>query len=253
MCGGNIRLGMFGDEVLDMVRFFGLMLVLCAALSMPAAMGQAAGASGTVSGSSAAMQPVIAQVRGAVSGLQPDRWKMAGDIKQETAVDVNSIRRDLDMTLPDLLTAADGASASAVKSLAALSNVNALYDVLLRVTERARLAAPADQTACAGAGAGGVGGLCAARAGVAGALGSGVAGRPDAEAGGEREDADSGGGSSAGASAELADAIDGGAGEDGGSGEEDCGEEDGGEEARGGEASNFDNYDSEAGDDSSSS
>jgi hypothetical protein len=92
------------------------------------------------------MRPALASLREALEILRPERWKAAGAITSESANDIGSIERDLDTTLPPLLTSADAASDSTAQLLPAYRNVEALYDVLVRVTQTAVLAAPAQQS-----------------------------------------------------------------------------------------------------------
>jgi hypothetical protein len=96
---------------------------------------------------SALLQPALGTLQQALGTLQPDKWKVSGAIREEIDADVGSIRRDLESTLPPLLTAADTAQDSVSGILPASRNIDALYDVLLRVAERARLAAPQEQSA----------------------------------------------------------------------------------------------------------
>ena len=91
------------------------------------------------------LQPSLAILRTALSSLRVDRWKASSAIRDDAASNVGSIQRDLQSTLPDLLAAADAAPNSAAKALPAYRNIEALYDVLLRVDAAARLAAPTDQ------------------------------------------------------------------------------------------------------------
>jgi hypothetical protein len=83
---------------------------------------------------SAMMQPGIDAVKQALTAVKVDKWKAAGPVRDETATNIGSIQRDLDATLPGLLTTADGAPDSVTKVFPAYRNVDALYDVLLRVT-----------------------------------------------------------------------------------------------------------------------
>ncbi len=96
---------------------------------------------------SAVLRPALSTLQQALGTLQPDKWKVPGAIREETDADVNSIRRDLETTLPPLLTAADTAHDSVSGMLPVSRNIGALYDVLLRVAERAHLAAPQEQSA----------------------------------------------------------------------------------------------------------
>jgi hypothetical protein len=84
-------------------------------------------------------------VKTAVSGLKVERWKASNAIRDEAQSNLGSVQRDLQATLPGLLTAADAAPGSASKVLPVYRNVEALYDVMLRLDAAARLAAPSDQ------------------------------------------------------------------------------------------------------------
>jgi hypothetical protein len=94
---------------------------------------------------SATIQPAIDVLRSAIYILRIDRWKASTAIRDEAQSNLGSIQRDVQSTLPDLLAAADAAPASAAKALPVYRNVEALYDVVLRVDAAARLAAPPDQ------------------------------------------------------------------------------------------------------------
>jgi hypothetical protein len=126
-----------------------LLLMLCASLPIGAQMPGAAAPSAPASGSmpSAVLRPAIGSLRQALAILRPERWKAAGAVTAESTNDVGSIERDLDTTLPPLLSTADAASESPAQLLPAYRNVEALYDVLVRVTQTAVLAAPAQQSA----------------------------------------------------------------------------------------------------------
>lgn len=95
---------------------------------------------------SAIVEPAVIQIRQTLSGLRTDKWKTPGPVTQETAQNLASIQRDLDTTLPGLLATADRNAASVQDVLPAYRNVDALYDVLLRVTEVSKLAAPSQQS-----------------------------------------------------------------------------------------------------------
>ena len=93
----------------------------------------------------AILQPALDAVRQSLLNLRLDHWKGARNLRDETDANVTSIRRDLDNTLPALVAAADAAPSAVSPTLPVLQNVNALYDVLLRVSEAARIAAPQPQ------------------------------------------------------------------------------------------------------------
>lgn len=94
----------------------------------------------------ALLAPAITQIRQTLATLRPEKWKTPGAVAQETASNLGSIQRDLDNTLPGLLATADRASGSVAETLPAYRNIEALYDVVLRVTEVAKVGAPAPQS-----------------------------------------------------------------------------------------------------------
>jgi hypothetical protein len=94
---------------------------------------------------SATLQPALDVLKQAVSGVRTDKWKTSAAVRGETDTNLASIRRDLDATLPPLLATADAAPDSTAKVLPAYRNIEALYDVVLRIDAAARLSAPADQ------------------------------------------------------------------------------------------------------------
>jgi hypothetical protein len=87
-----------------------------------------------------ALQPLLMQVNLSVSAVDVHRWKVPNDVRDTTASDVQSIQRDLSTTLPSLLTQAQGSPDSIAPAFAVFRNIDALYDVLLRITETATLA-----------------------------------------------------------------------------------------------------------------
>lgn len=95
---------------------------------------------------SATLQPALDELQHALAALRPDKWKTSDEVRRETAANISSIRNDLETTLPPLLASADGAPGSVSRALPAFRNVEALYDVLLRVTGVADLSAPSQQS-----------------------------------------------------------------------------------------------------------
>lgn len=93
---------------------------------------------------SSLLQPSLDTVRQALSGLKVERWKR-GSVRDEANTDINSIVVDLQQRVPGLLKDADAAPGTLSKSLPVSRHVDALYDVLLRVVEAGRMAAPDDQ------------------------------------------------------------------------------------------------------------
>jgi hypothetical protein len=93
-----------------------------------------------------ALQPALDSIKAALATLKLDKWK-GGTVRTEAAANAKSIQDDLDSTLPALLKTADSAPGVISQTLPLYRNVDALYDVLLRVYEAARISAPADQIA----------------------------------------------------------------------------------------------------------
>jgi hypothetical protein len=88
----------------------------------------------------------LANVQTAIGNVSIGRWKASADVRATAQQDVSSMQRDLITVLPGLLTQAESASANGAAALspafAVFRNLDALYDVLLRVTETAALTAP---------------------------------------------------------------------------------------------------------------
>jgi hypothetical protein len=95
---------------------------------------------------SSLMQPSLEMLQQTLGGLHPEKWKTSDEARQETIANLDSIRRDLETTLPPLLTAADSAPGSVSQLLPAYRNIEALYDVLLRVVEIGNISAPRSQS-----------------------------------------------------------------------------------------------------------
>ena len=91
------------------------------------------------------LQPAVLNLQQTMDFVRVEKWKAAKEVKGATLDNVGSIRKDVEQTLPGLVTAADAAPESLVAALALSRNVGALYDVVLRVTVIAEAGAPADQ------------------------------------------------------------------------------------------------------------
>jgi hypothetical protein len=133
--------------------------VACVAQT-PAASGQAGAAAGQVPAaaagalsspaatngptSSSILQPSLDSVDRTATALKLDKWKR-GSVRDEASSDVEKIVHDIHGSVPALLAAADAAPGAVSKALPVVRNVDALYDVLLRVYEASRVVAPADQ------------------------------------------------------------------------------------------------------------
>jgi len=93
---------------------------------------------------SGVLKPSLDALGQTIGGLQLEKWKK-GPVREEAAANISSIQRDLESTLPSLLAAADQVPGAMSKTLPVSRNVAALYDVLLRVVDSARMVAPGDQ------------------------------------------------------------------------------------------------------------
>ncbi|WP_263354371.1 hypothetical protein [Acidicapsa acidisoli] len=93
---------------------------------------------------SALVKPSLDSTRETVGSLQMEKWKR-GPLRDEAGANIDSIRQDIESTLPDLLKAADANPGATSKLLPVSRNINALYDVVLRVVNAARVTAPGDQ------------------------------------------------------------------------------------------------------------
>jgi len=106
----------------------------------------AAGAAAKIAGASVTLQPSLDILNSALRGISIERWKGSAAIRGEAENNLKSIRNDVSTTLPALLATADAAPGSSAKLLPAYRNVDALYDVVLRVDAAARISAPSDQS-----------------------------------------------------------------------------------------------------------
>lgn len=93
---------------------------------------------------SSILRPALDQVQRTLGAVRTDRWKR-GSVREEAGADIGSIISDLQLNMPSLLRDADGAPGTLSKMLPVSKHVDALYDVLLRVVEASRIAAPDDQ------------------------------------------------------------------------------------------------------------
>jgi hypothetical protein len=95
---------------------------------------------------SAILRPAMQSVQQALELARPEKWKAPSAITAESATDIGSIQRDLNQTLPPLVTASDANPNSVTNLLPAYRNIEALYDVVVRVTQTAVLTAPSQQS-----------------------------------------------------------------------------------------------------------
>jgi hypothetical protein len=87
------------------------------------------------------LRPALANVQTAIGNLNLSHWKASGTTRAAVQQDVSSMQRDLTTTLPGLMSQAEASGPAALSpSFAVFRNLDALYDVLLRVSETAALA-----------------------------------------------------------------------------------------------------------------
>ena len=91
------------------------------------------------------VRPALESVGRAGSAVDLNKWKGSAATRDDVDANLVSMQKDLQSTLPPLLTAADAAPDSAAASLPVLLNMDALYSVLLRVTIASRSVAPHDE------------------------------------------------------------------------------------------------------------
>jgi hypothetical protein len=82
----------------------------------------------------------------ALAIARPEKWKAPSAITAESTTDIGSLQRDLEQTLPPLVVTSDANPNSVAQLLPTYRNVEALYDVLVRVTQTSVMAAPAQQS-----------------------------------------------------------------------------------------------------------
>jgi len=87
-----------------------------------------------------AIRPTLNHIHEVLAGLNVSRWKAPGEVRSVTQRDIDSIQHDIASTLPPLLDQAAAPAASVASYFAVYRNIDALYDVLLRVSETATLA-----------------------------------------------------------------------------------------------------------------
>jgi hypothetical protein len=126
------------------LQFFAVAVLASSAGFSQSAPGPSGGTGPGTAGPSIAaiVQPALQDVQSTIGTLNTGRWKAPGEVKASTDRNLSSIQRDLVETLPGLIAQADGAAGSIAPSFAVYRNIDALYDVLLRVDQTAMLAAP---------------------------------------------------------------------------------------------------------------
>lgn len=110
-------------------------------LAQSAPVSQPAVAAPTVSSMtvSSMTRPALDQVQQTVADVSLSKWKAKDDVREATFENISSIQRDIVNTLPGLLSQADANPAAIQPTFALYRNLDALYDVLLRVSNTASM------------------------------------------------------------------------------------------------------------------
>ena len=88
---------------------------------------------------SESLRPALEQVGQSVGQIQIDHWKVSKSWKEQLQNDADSIADDLSHQLPGLLQQAQATPTALDAQLRLMQNVDALYDVLVRLTVAAEL------------------------------------------------------------------------------------------------------------------
>jgi hypothetical protein len=88
---------------------------------------------------STVLQPALGEIQQTLSNLNIRHWRLPNSLRQTNLDNAASVERDLTDTVPGLLSTADANAGSVPALLALYRNIDALYDVLLRITENANL------------------------------------------------------------------------------------------------------------------
>jgi hypothetical protein len=90
------------------------------------------------------LHPTLTVVESTLNSVKIDKWKK-GTVREEAADNIKAVLDDLKTNLPPLIAAADSAPGALSKSIPLMKHLDALYDVVLRIEEASRVAAPTDQ------------------------------------------------------------------------------------------------------------
>src|ERR1700722_16195113 len=89
----------------------------------------------------ASLRPALANVQAAIGSVNVGRWKASAATRTAVQQDIGSMQRDLNATLPGLVTSAEASGPGLLAPIfSVFRNLDSLYDVLLRVSETAALA-----------------------------------------------------------------------------------------------------------------
>lgn len=80
------------------------------------------------------------QISQSLDATRPTKWKVKADEHDTDLRNFASIQKDMDQVLPGLLTTAQASPKSVASGLAVYRNLNALYDVMVRLEQTAEIA-----------------------------------------------------------------------------------------------------------------
>lgn len=103
---------------------------------------QRTGGAASTASAIADLDPVLNRIGSTLASLEISDWKLSRDGRATANSDVESIQQDLGKTLPALMETAKASGEQVAPTFAVYRNVDALYDVLLRVTALANFTAP---------------------------------------------------------------------------------------------------------------
>jgi hypothetical protein len=117
---------------------------MCALVAAAPAQTQAAADPADLSAPLAALKDLSAEITQTLDTTHWQKWKLKPEQKDADDRALTSLHRDLDQVLPPLLDAAQKSPASVPAGLAVYRNVNAFYNVLLRLEQTAEFIAKDD-------------------------------------------------------------------------------------------------------------
>lgn len=85
------------------------------------------------------LRPALQQVGNSIGQINIDHWKLSKSWKVQLQNDADSIQQDLSHQLPDLFQQAQASPMALDAQMRVMQNVDALYDVLVRLTMAANL------------------------------------------------------------------------------------------------------------------
>jgi hypothetical protein len=91
---------------------------------------------------SSLVKPAAADVQQTMAHIHVERWKLSRALRETTTGNIDSIVRDVSVTLNPMLDAADAKPDSVPALLPVSRNLAALYEVMLRVTVTSEAGAP---------------------------------------------------------------------------------------------------------------